>query len=171
MVLLYFSSFLAMFTHIFGKSDQNMVVIVSNARQTTGNIASWQRTAHGAGLSRDLQCRQLNPCEKHGAGLSCGHHALKYKCLLVASHLWRMQRHLKLKDLLFITDYTTNVRTQLLGANTKSSELQHVRTQLLGANTNGSERISNKSESKSESICIRCQFDATPMPSYYNLCP
>ena len=143
-----------MFTHIFGKSDQNMVVIVSNARQTTGNIASWQRTAHGAGLSRDLQCRQLNPCEKHGAGLSCGHHALKYKCLLVASHLWRMQRHLKLKDLLFITDYTTNVRTQLLGAN-----------------TNGSERISNKSESKSESICIRCQFDATPMPSYYHLCP
>ena len=61
---------------------------------------------------------------------------------------------LKAERLTFTTGYTTNVRTQLLGANTKSSE-----------------RISNKSESKSESICIRCQFDATPMPSYYNLCP
>ena len=39
----------------------------------------------------------------------------------VASHLWRMQRHLKLKYLLFTTGYTTNVLTQLLCANTKSS--------------------------------------------------
>ncbi len=35
-----------MFMHIFGKSAQNIVVIVSNERQTTGNIVSWQRTAY-----------------------------------------------------------------------------------------------------------------------------
>ena len=49
MVLLLFFPFgsaLAMFLHIFGKSAQNIVVIVSNERQTTGNIVSWQRTAH-----------------------------------------------------------------------------------------------------------------------------
>ena len=88
------------------------------------------------------QSLQLNPCEKHGPGLSRSTMlttqssllvgtiptstslSLKYKCLrlLVASHMWRMRRHLKLKDLLFTTGYTTNVRTQLLGANTKSSE-------------------------------------------------
>ena len=45
-------SALAMSMHILGKSDQNIVVIVSNERQTTGNIATCQRTAHGAGLSR-----------------------------------------------------------------------------------------------------------------------
>ena len=57
----------------------------------------------------------------------------------VASHLWRMKRHLKLKDLLFTTGYTTNVRTQLLGANTKSSEHR-----------------SNTSESESEYVFISC---------------
>ena len=98
MVLLLFSSFLAMFMHIFGKSDQNMVVIVSNKTRLT-----------------EQQSRR------------------------VASHLWRMKRHLKLKDLLFITGYTTNVRTQLLGANTKSSEHR-----------------SNTSESESEYIFISC---------------
>ena len=41
-----FGSALAMFMHIFGKSAQNIVVIVYNERQTTGNIVSWQRTAH-----------------------------------------------------------------------------------------------------------------------------
>ena len=75
LIFVRFGSALAMFMHIFGKSDQTIVVIVSNELQTTGNIASWQRTAHEAALSRDLQCRQLNPCEQHGAGLSCGHHA------------------------------------------------------------------------------------------------
>ena len=104
---------LVMFMHIFGKSDQNMVVIVSNKTRLT-----------------EQQSRR------------------------VASHLWRMKRHLKLKDLLFTTGYTTNVRTQLLGANTKSSEHR-----------------SNKSESESESICIRSQFGATPMPSYYHSYP
>ena len=32
---------------------------------------------------------------------------------------------LKAERVAFTTGYTTNVRTQLLGANTKSSELQH----------------------------------------------
>ena len=58
MVLLYFSSFLAMFMHIFGKSDQNMVVIVSNERQTTEQYGLLVTSSHGSelhvsGLSRE----------------------------------------------------------------------------------------------------------------------
>ena len=54
-----------MFMHIFGKSDQNMVVIVSNERQTTeqcGLLVVWSKTGselHVSGLSRepsDLYC-------------------------------------------------------------------------------------------------------------------
>ena len=54
--------------------------------------------------------------------------SLKYKCLLVARHMWRMRGHNETPG------YTTNARTQLLGANTKSSEHR-----------------SNKSESESSS--------------------
>ena len=56
--------FLAMFMHIFGKSDQNMVVIVSNERQTTEQYGLLVTSSHGSelhvsGLSReppDLYC-------------------------------------------------------------------------------------------------------------------
>ena len=141
-----------MFMHIFGKSDQNIVVIMSNERQTTGNIASWQRTAHGAGLSRggnpynSIHAKNMwldwvvGTIPTTQSSLLVGtiptstSLSLKYKCLLVARHMWRMRRHLKLKDPQFTTGYTTNVRTQLLGANTKSSEHR-----------------SNKSESESSS--------------------
>ena len=134
-----FGSALAMFMHIFGKSDQNIVVIVSSERHTTCNIASWQRTAHGAGLSRggnhynSINAKNMEldwvvgtiPTTQSsllvGTIPTSTSLSLKYKCLLVASHVWRMRRHLKLKDLLFTTGYTTNVRTQLLGANTKST--------------------------------------------------
>ena len=61
MVLLLFSSFLAMFMHIFGKSDQNMVVIVSNERQTTEQYGLLVTSSHGS--------------ELHVYGLSRGHHA------------------------------------------------------------------------------------------------
>ena len=55
---------LAMFMHIFGKSDQNMVVIVSNERQTTEQYGLLVTSSHGSelhvyGLSReppDLYC-------------------------------------------------------------------------------------------------------------------
>ena len=57
-VLLLFFSFLAMFMHIFGKSDQNMVVIVSNERQTTEQYGLLVTSSHGSelhvsGLSRE----------------------------------------------------------------------------------------------------------------------
>ena len=53
--------FLAMFMHIFGKSDQNMVVIVSNERQTTEQYGLLVTSSHGS--------------ELHVYGLSRGHHA------------------------------------------------------------------------------------------------
>ena len=141
-----------MFMHIFGKSDQNIVVIMSKERQTTGNIASWQRTAHGAVLSRgsnhynSIHAKNLEldwvvgttPTTQSSLLVGTIHTStslsLKYKCLLVARHMWRMRGHLKLKDPRFTPGYTTNARTQLLGANTKSSEHR-----------------SNKSESESSS--------------------
>ena len=48
---------------------------------------SWQQTVHRyvSGLSRGGQSPQLNPCEKHGAGLSCGHHATTQSSLLVGT--------------------------------------------------------------------------------------
>ena len=47
-----------MFMHIFGKSDQNMVVIVSNERQTTEQYGLLVTSSHGSelhvsGLSRE----------------------------------------------------------------------------------------------------------------------
>ena len=135
-----------MFMHIFGKSDQNIVVIMSNERQTTGNIASWQRTAHGAGLSRggnpynSIHAKNMEldwvvgtiPTTQSsllvGTIPTSTSLSLKYKCLLVARHMWRMRGHSETPG------YTTNARTQLLGANTKSSEHR-----------------SNKSESESSS--------------------
>ena len=48
--------------HASGKSDQNIIVIVSNERLVAA-IYLWNFSI------------QLNECEKHGAGLSCGHHA------------------------------------------------------------------------------------------------
>ena len=66
MVLLLFFSFLdprlAMSMHISGKSDQNIIVIVSNERLVAA-IYLWNFSI------------QLNECEKHGAGLSRGKHS------------------------------------------------------------------------------------------------
>ena len=55
-----FGSALAMSMHISRKSDQNIVAIVSNERLVAA-IYLWNFSI------------QLS--EKHGAGLSCGHHA------------------------------------------------------------------------------------------------
>ena len=52
---------LAMFMHIFGKSDHNMVVIVSKERQTTEQYGLLVTSSHGS--------------ELHVYGLSRGHHA------------------------------------------------------------------------------------------------
>ena len=44
------------------------------AIRPTSNIVSWQRTAR-VWTESWAPCRQLNPCEKHGPGLSREHHA------------------------------------------------------------------------------------------------
>ena len=43
-------------------------------RTNTAYIVSWQRTAC-VWTESSAPCRQLNPCEKHGPGLSREHHA------------------------------------------------------------------------------------------------
>ena len=60
--LFVFGSALAMSMHISGKSDQNIIVIVSNERLVAA-IYLWNFSI------------QLNECEKHGAGLSRGKHS------------------------------------------------------------------------------------------------
>ena len=60
-----------MFMHIFGKSDQNMVVIVSNEKanygviRLTGNIVSGQRTAHRF-VPATFRYKSIH-AKKHGA--------------------------------------------------------------------------------------------------------
>ena len=90
-----FGSALAMSMHISGKSDQNIIVIVSNERLVAA-IYLWNFSI------------QLNECEKHGAGLSRGKHSynsvqptnghgtslsLKYKCLLKDTNIYNWPTH------------------------------------------------------------------------------